>query len=120
MKQYITLKNLGWFLTIIVSLMLGMGGLMKISQSEEMIQNFTNMHLLPYITFVGVFELVGVALLINPRTSAYGALTLGTAMTGAVCLHFALFGGAGAMVPFLLGLGAWSGHCLRTYSLKLA
>lgn len=120
MKKYLTLKNLGWLVTAIVSFMLFMGGFMKITQSQEMVQNFTNMNLLPYITLVGVFELIGVVLLIIPRTSVYGALILGTAMTGAVTLHFALFGGAGAMVPFLLGLGAWTAHCLRKYDFKLA
>ena len=119
MKKYFTLKNLGWLITGVVSLMLGMSGIGKIMQSQEMVGYFTNMNIMPYITFVGVFELIGVALLIIPRTSVYGALVLGTAMTGAVTLHFALFGGAMSLTPFLLGLGAWTAHCLRTHSLRL-
>lgn len=120
MKKYLTFKNLGWLVTAVVSFMLGMGGFMKVTHAEGMVQNFTNMNLLPYLTFVGVFELIGVVLLIIPRTSVYGALILGTAMTGAVTLHFALFGGAMSLTPFLLGLGAWTAHCLRKYDLKLA
>ena len=119
MKKYFTLKNLGWLITGVVSLMLGMSGIGKIMQSQEMVGYFTNMNIMPYITFVGVFELIGVVLLIIPRTSVYGALVLGTAMTGAVTLHFALFGGAMSLKPFLLGLGAWTAHCLRTHSLRL-
>lgn len=119
MKKYLTLKNLGWLVTGIVSFMLGMGAIMKVTQADEMVKNFTNMNIMPYIRFVGIFELIGVVLLIIPRTSVYGALVLGTAMTGAVTLHFALFGGAMSLTPFLLGLGAWTAHCLRTHSLKL-
>jgi hypothetical protein len=116
MKKYLTLKNLGWLLTAIVTFMLGMGGLSKISGSEAMTTNFTAMNMLPYMALVGVMEVAGVIALCIPRTSIYGALTLSSVMSGAVAVHIAMFGGAGIFVPIFLGVAAWAGHCLRTYS----
>ena len=116
MKKYLTLKNLGWLLTVIVTFMLGMGGLSKITGSEAMTANFTAMNLLPYMALVGVMEVAGVIALCIPRTSIYGALTLSSVMSGAVAVHIAMFGGAGIFVPVFLGVAAWAGHCLRTYT----
>jgi uncharacterized membrane protein len=116
MKKYLTLKNLGWLLTAIVTFMLGMGGLSKIVGTEEMTTNFTAMNMLPYMALVGVMEVAGVVALCIPRTSIYGALVLSSVMSGAVAVHIAMFGGAGLLVPIFLGAAAWTGHCLRTYS----
>ena len=116
MKKYLTLKNLGWLLTAIVTFMLGMGGLTKIVSDEQQVTNFTAMNLLPYMALVGVMEVVGVIALCIPRTSIYGAVILSSVMSGAVALHVALMGGSGLFVPVILGSMAWAGHCLRTYT----
>jgi uncharacterized membrane protein len=116
MKKYLTLKNLGWLLTVIVTFMLGMGGLSKITGSESMTANFTAMNLLPYMALVGVMEVAGVIALCIPRTSVYGALLLSSVMSGAVAVHIAMFGGVGLLIPMFLGAAAWAGHCLRTYT----
>lgn len=116
MKNYLTLKNLGWVLTIIVSVMLGMAAFKKIFGSEDMVKNFEFMHLLPYLAVIGVIELLGVVLFILPKTSKYGATLLGSYLSGAVALHLSLMGGAGVLVPIVLGVGAWTGHCLRNHS----
>ena len=76
MKKYLTLKNLGWVLTALITLMLGMGGISKITGTEEMVNNFTFMNLLPYLTLIGILEVLGVLLLIYPKTSKYGAILL--------------------------------------------
>jgi len=116
MMKYFTLKNLGWVLTILCSFLFIMGGVSKVTGTEEMIQNFTAMNMLPYLTLVGIGELIGVLLLLYPRTSVYGALLLSTIMAGAVTLHLSYFGGANIGIPFVLGAVAWTGHCLRTYT----
>jgi uncharacterized membrane protein YphA (DoxX/SURF4 family) len=118
MKNYLTLKNLGWFITIIVSLMLCMSGCSKVMATEEMVKNFTYTNLLPQLSLVGFMEIVGVLLLVYPRTSIYGAVVLSSIMSGAVAIHMSYMGGAGILLPILLGLGAWAGHCLRTYTIK--
>ena len=116
MKKYLTLKNLGWLLTAIVTFMLGMSGLTKITSAEQQVTNFTTMNLLPYMALVGVMEVVGVIALCIPRTSIYGAVILSSVMSGAVALHLALMGGAGFLVTVIIGAASWAGHCLRTYT----
>jgi len=118
MKNLFTLKTLGWVLSALVAIMLGMGAIGKITHSEEMVKNFTFFNMMPQMVFVGLVELAAVILLMIPRTSMLGALGVSTTMAGAVAVHFALLGGAGIFMPILLGVLAWSGHCLRTYELK--
>jgi uncharacterized membrane protein YphA (DoxX/SURF4 family) len=118
MKKYLTLKNLGWALTAILTFMLGMSGVSKIVGTQEMINNFTFMNLLPYLALLGVVELAGVVMLVIPKTSKYGAILLSSYLSGAVAIHLSMMGGTGVMMPFVLGLSVWSAHCLRTYSSK--
>ena len=118
MKKYLTLKNLGWALTGILTFMLGMSSVSKIIGTQEMIANFTFMNLLPYLALLGVVELGGVVLLIMPKTSKYGAVLLSSYLSGAAALHLAMMGGAGVMTPIMLGLAVWTAHCLRSYSTK--
>ena len=116
MKKYLTFKNLGWVLTAIVVFMLGMSGVSKVMGTQEMVNNFTYVNLLPYLTIVGIAELVGVILLIIPRTSGYGALILSSIMSAAAAVHLSYMGGDKVIIPILLGILAWSAHCLRKYT----
>jgi len=118
MKKYLTLKNLGWLLTALVTFMLGMSGVSKIVGTEEMITNFTSMNLLPYLALLGFVELAGVVLLIIPKTVKYGAVLLSSYLSGAVAIHMAMMGGTGVLVPIILGLAVWSVYYLRSYSIK--
>jgi len=116
MKKYLTLKNLGWVLVILTAFMLLMSGTQKIIGTEEMVKNFTFTNLLPYLALVGVTEVIGVALLVYPKTSIYGAVILSSIMSAAAVIHLSYMGGAGVLIPIVLGLLAWTGHCLRAYS----
>ena len=116
MKKYLTLKNLGWLLTILVSVMLGSSALSKLLGTKEMIDNFTFMNLLPYLDLLGMVELAGVIMFIVPTTSKYGTVLLSSYLSGAVAIHLAMMGGQGIFIPFLLGVVVWTGHCLRTYT----
>jgi hypothetical protein len=118
MKKYLTLKNLGWLLTVLVTFMLGMSSISKIVGTEEMVKNFTFMNLLPYLALLGFVELAGVLLLIYPKTSKYGAVLLSSYLSGAFAIHMTMMGGTGVMVPFVLGLLVWSAYCLRTHTIK--
>ena len=118
MKKYLTLKNLGWLLTVLVSFMLGMSAVSKLIGTKEMVDNFTFMNLLPYLTLLGVVELLGVVLFIIPRTAKYGVVLLSSYLSGAVAIHLSMMGGQGILVPFILGLGAWGAYCLRTHTSK--
>ena len=118
MNKYMTTKNLGWLFTFVVTLMLGMSGISKIMGTQEMVNNFTFMNLLPYLALVGVAEVIGVLLLIYPRTSTYGAVVISSVMSAAAAMHLSYMGGSGVVMPILLGVFAWTGHCLRTYDVK--
>ena len=118
MNKYMTSKNLGWLFTFVVTLMLGMSGISKIMGTQEMVNNFTFMNLLPYLALVGVAEVIGVLLLIYPRTSTYGAVVISSVMSAAAAMHLSYMGGSGVVIPILLGVFAWTGHCLRTYDVK--
>ena len=115
MKNYMTIKNLGWLFTFVVTLMLGMGGISKIMGTQEMVNNFTFMNLLPYLGLVGVVEVIGVLLLIYPRTSIYGAVVISSVMSAAAAMHLSYMGGTGIMMPIIFGILAWTGLCLRAY-----
>jgi hypothetical protein len=114
MKKYLTLKNLGFALTFVASFLLVKQGIPKIIQTEEMINNFTYLKLLPFLTLVGVLEIAAAVLLLINKTSIYGAALVGSIMSAAVAVHLSVIGG-GALVPLIIGLSAWTGYFLRTY-----
>jgi len=116
MEKFLTWKNAGWFLTVALTIMVGMSALGKITGSEQMVKTFEFLKLMPYMKFIGLSEIVGLGLLIYPRTSIYGAVLLSSLMSGAVALHMSLMNGANVMVPVMLGVIAWSAHCLRAYT----
>ncbi len=116
MNKIFTWKNLGWSFTAIVTLMLGMTAIGKMLNSENLVKSFEIMKLLPYMKWIGISEFVAIILLIYPRTSIFGALLISSLMSGAVAIHLSLLGGASLMIPILIAILAWSGHCLRTYT----
>ena len=116
MKNLFTLKNLGWFLTVVATIMFGMSAFSKVTASEEMVKGFEFMKLLPYMKWIGLGEIVGLGLLIYPRTSIYGAVLLSSFMSGAVALHISYMGLNSVVAPIMFGVLAWSSHCLRAYT----
>ena len=112
MSKYLTLQNLGWLFTAFVTIMLGMGGVSKIIGTEEMVNNFAFMQLADYRLVVGLLEVLGVALLVYPKTSLYGSVLIGSVMTAAVCMHLSL-GFPGTMIPVALGVAGFAGYKLR-------
>jgi uncharacterized membrane protein YphA (DoxX/SURF4 family) len=113
MKNLLTMKNLGWLVTALVSFMLLMSGVNKVIGSEEMVNNFTATNLLPYLGLVGVIEIVGVCLLVYPKTTLFGAVGITSVMSAAAVIHLSYMGGAGVFVPVILGALAWVAHYLR-------
>ena len=113
MTSLLTLTNLGWLLSILVSLMLGKGAIEKIIGTQEMVGNFEYMKLSKYRTLVGVGELLSIALFLIPTTSLYGAILIGSFMSGAVALHLSLMGGNKTSIPFIIGVVVFVGYFLR-------
>lgn len=112
MKQYLTWKNLGMFLSGLVTLMMIYSGGSKIVGTEEMVNNFNYMNLSPYRVMVGILEVLGGVALLIPRTSQYGAVLVASIMTAAVAMHLSL-GFPGTMMPIVLGSAALIGYKLN-------
>jgi len=115
MKKYLTLKNLGWLLTAIVIFMIGKSGVSKVMATEEMVNNFAFMKLTPYLGLVGVLEIIGVIAYAIPRISIYGAILISCIMSSAATVHLCCMGGQNVIIPILIGILTWAGHCLRKY-----
>ena len=116
MKKILTWEGLGWFLTGVLTFMLGTSGVSKVIGTEEMVKTFEFLKLMPYMKFIGVGELIGLGLLIYPRTSIYGAVLLSSFMSGAVALHMSYMDISTIASPIMFGVLAWTSHCLRTYT----
>lgn len=117
MKKFLTLQNLGWVLTALASVMMIMSGTQKVIGTTEMVNNFTYLKLLPCLTLVGVLELTGVVLLVYNKTSVYGAALIGSLMSAAAAIHLSVIGSS-PLMPILIGVAAWGGHLLRSFSKK--
>jgi len=113
LKSLFTLNNLSFLFMSLTFFMLGISGISKILGTDEMVKNLTFMNLLPYIEFIGILELVAVALLVIPRTALYGAVLVGSLMSAAVSIHLSLMGGEGVTTPIVIGTMAWLSYFLR-------
>ena len=113
MKKVLTLQNLGWLFTAFAAVMMAMSGVQKVMGATEMVNNFTYMKILPYLTLVGVLEIVGVVLLVLNRTSVYGAAMIGSLMSAAVVMHLAVINSS-PLMPIIIGASAWLGHMFRS------
>ena len=91
--------------------MLGMGGVSKIIGTEEMVGNFEFMKLSSYLMMVGVLEVLGVIMLLLPKTSLYGSVLIGSIMTGS--MYALSLGFSGTEMPILLGVLGFTSYKLR-------
>jgi uncharacterized membrane protein len=115
MKKYLTLQTLEAFTNAAVLFLLIKAGLSMLFQTEEMVNNFTFLHLLPYMILVGVLEIVGAAALTFGKTSLFGAVLISTIMGGAVALHLSCMNGAGVIFPIIVGILTWVTYYIKKY-----
>lgn len=115
MKKYLNIQLLGAAANAVVVYFLVKAGLGMLVQTDEMVGNFTFLHLLPYMALVGILELAAAAAITFEKTSIYGAVLISALMGGAVALHLSCMGGKDVMFPILIGALAWTTHCVRKY-----
>lgn len=78
----------GWVLTVLLSLMLAMGGLMNVTRSQTAIDGLKQHGYSPGVLVpLGVVLLASVALYVFPRTAVLGAILLTGWLGGAVNTH---------------------------------
>lgn len=110
-------KNLGIrLLTWILAAMLGASGAFKIAGVQSMADNYANWGYPAFMLFVvGAAELLGVILLLLPKTASFASGWLGLIMVGAITTHVMAGEWGGSIVPMvlfgLLTVVGWAHRC---------
>ncbi len=77
------------YLGVILALVLVLAGsaYMKLSNNETIINNFLKWKLIDFKNYIAFAEILGIILLIIPRTTIYGNLLLSGILCGAIYTH---------------------------------
>ncbi len=111
-----TKRIISIILMIIPSLMLIMSGIMKVTGAQQIVTGLTKAGLGNLVTFIGVIELVSVALFLYPKTYKIGFLLLCSYLGGAMCIELA--GGQPPMAAVFIAI-IWIAVFLRDKSMLL-
>lgn len=84
-----TTRIISIVLMALPSLMLIMSGIMKLTHAEPVVTGLTKAGLGSLITFIGILELLSVALFLYPKTYKVGFLLLTGYLGGALCIELA-------------------------------
>lgn len=111
-KASIKLVWTGWGITILISLLFIMSGVMKLTGGQQVTEGmavfgFAESILLP----LAILELTCVVIYVVPVTSVLGAVLLTGYLGGAICTHMRV--GDPFYVPIIIGLLVWLGIYLR-------
>lgn len=109
-----------WGVRILLALAFGAAGAAKLAGVPQMVSNFEAMGFGQWFRyFTGAVELLGVVLILLPRTSFFGGLWLGGTMVGAVVTHLFLIGGSPIPAMVLGALCATVAWTQRPSGLRL-
>ena len=88
------LSSIGiWLLKLLAAIIMLQTLYFKFSAAEESVYIFTQLGMEPYGRIaVGIFELIASILILNPRTTAFGALLAVGLMAGAIFSHLIKLG----------------------------
>jgi carbon starvation protein CstA len=77
------------YLGVILALVLVLAGsaYMKLSNNETIVNNFLKWNLIDFKNYIAFAEILGIILLIIPRTTIFGVLLLSGILSGAVYTH---------------------------------
>ncbi|MES2951380.1 MAG: DoxX family protein [Pseudomonadota bacterium] len=107
-----------WGIRILLALAFGAAGVAKLAGAPMMVANFEAIGFGQWFRYVtGVVELIGVVLILMPRTGFFGGLWLGGTMVGAVASHLFLTGGSSIPAMVLGALSATVAYSLRPTNL---
>ncbi|MEM9065958.1 MAG: DoxX family protein [Planctomycetota bacterium] len=119
MKQTKGLTIVGWVVSALVSGMLIMSGVMKLSGAEQVFEEFDRLGFpRSTATPIGIAELACVALLLFPKTSVVGAILTVGYLGGATAVHVRLE--EAFIMPVVIGVAAWIGIFLRSPAVRRA
>ena len=104
-------------ISALATLALLMSGVMKLTQSAEVVDGFAKLEYGKHLIVpIGVVELACVLLYAIPRTSMLGAILLTGYLGGATATHVRL--GEPFSAPIILGVMVWTGLFLRDARLR--
>ncbi len=84
-----------WGIRILLALVFGAAATAKLAGVPQMVANFEAIGFGQWFRYLtAVVELIGVVLILVPRTAFFGGLWLGGTMVGAVASHLFLTGGS--------------------------
>ena len=114
-----TKRWIGYVLSALPVLMMGMSSVMKLAQPPMVVEGFAKNHIGPGgIMIIGLVELLCVLLYVIPRTAVLGAVLTTGYLGGAIMTHVMAHETA-LIAPFILGVLAWAGLYLRDPRLKV-
>ncbi len=97
-----TTRILSIVLMVLPSLMLIMSAIMKLAHAPALVEGFNKSGLGNYLSFIGVIELLAVALFLYPKTRKLGFLLLCSYLGGAISIELA--SGQPPMAAIILSL----------------
>lgn len=107
----------GWIITILLSLMFLISGVMKFMGGPEMAKGLNHLGIPQSMVIpLGVIELACLAIYLIPITSALGAILMTGYVGGAIVTHWRV--GDPVYIQIILGLMIWLGLYLREPRLK--
>ncbi|WP_338870047.1 DoxX family protein [Myxococcus stipitatus] len=108
---------LGRVFTALVAALLAFSGVMKLTQSPEVLQGFERFGYAPSAVFtIGLVEVLCAVLYLVPQTAVLGAILVTGYLGGATATHVRI--GDPFFAPVLLGVFAWGGLFLRDARLR--
>jgi hypothetical protein len=116
MKKHLTLKNLGWILSFIVSIVLFSSAISKAFPNNETIANFTSMNMLDYLGLIAFIETSAVLMFLTNRFVKAGAALISVIMGAAISSHIIVMNGVGVEFPISMLILTWFGYVMREYS----
>ncbi len=87
MQQYLTRKNIGWAMTIVLAVLLIFSSFGKFSGA--IITAMNAQHIQDWIMIIGIGELISAILFVIPKTMRLGTVLLSAYFGGAIMFHMA-------------------------------
>ncbi len=108
---------IGRGLSVLVSLVFIMSGVMKLKGGEDLAKGLEHLGLpMSMVVPLAILELACVAVYLVPRTAVLGAILLTGYMGGAILTHWRV--GDPCVVQILIGVAVWAGVWLRESRLR--
>ena len=107
----------GWIITIVVSLMFLMSGVMKFAGGKEVQEGMAKLGFpASMLVPLGILELACIIIYLIPITSLLGAILMTGYIGGVILTHWRA--GESLLIPIILGLVIWLGLYLREERLR--